>query len=193
MSTSANDASHTEENTSEVQAILSDLPFSDAFSAFEPSISTTPFKKYIPEHSDTARQVCISNEKNRCLIRTLAARSYRSRKRSAPSLAQPASKRLRWIQLDKEKKQMCLKVALAASCRHGESGDALDLLKQRWAQNPRRKQSVNSNIRRAIRERVRLWNEHELKQYLLKAGESSNGMTVQQMRNAIREHLSELP
>ncbi|PXF48302.1 hypothetical protein BWQ96_01991 [Gracilariopsis chorda] len=180
------------EGNSSVQAILRDLPSSDAFSAFEPTIATDAFKRYIPAPSDTARQIRIANEKNRCLIRALTARPFRSRKRSAPSISQPAPKRPRWIQLDREKKQLCLKVALTASCQHGEPGDALNRLKDGWAQNPRRKQSVNSEIRRILRERVPLWTKHELRQYLLKTGDNPNDMSVHDMRQAIREHLSDL-
>lgn len=94
--------------------------------------------------------------------------------------------------MDKEKKQMCLKVALTAACRHSEVGDVLDRLRQGWAQNPRRKQSVNAEIRRTIRERVPLWTEIELRQYLLKAGDYSDEMNAEEMRRAISEHLSEL-
>ncbi|KAI0565298.1 hypothetical protein FGB62_19g140 [Gracilaria domingensis] len=147
------------------------------------------FKRYIPEPSDTALQIRISNEKSRCLIRALTARAHRQRKRSAPSSMQPAPKRPRWLDLEKEKKQHCLKVALAASCKHGEPGDALDRLKQGWAQNPRRKQPVTAEVRRLIRERIPLWSERELRTYLSKAGEPSHEMNVQQMRHAIRDHL----
>lgn len=126
------------------------------------------------------------------MIRALTARPMRSRKRSAPSASQPTPKRPRWIQLDNKTKQLCLKVALTASCQHGQPGDPLNRLKDGWAQNPRRKQSVNSEIRRILRERVPLWTKFELRHYLSKAGHNPTEMSVQDMRQAIREHLSDL-
>lgn len=180
-------------------AVLKDLPTTaSGFSQFDPNLQPDSFRTYLSSASDVAPTCrAIKTEKTRCLIRALKAMStseLTTKKRTlsaAGSTGNPEpAKRARWSGLPKEQKQACLRIALAAACAHESSG-ALQRLRTGWAEDPRRKQLVNGEVRRAICQSVEFWGLDELNDYMSKGGiPVSSAMRRPEIIRAVREHLA---
>lgn len=178
-------------NVQTVESMLSNLPASEAFTTYDGNLPVDAFAKYLPSTEDPAPKR-ITTEKNRCLIRALRAKpaGEKSLKRPAPSASEQTPKRARWSLMDREKKQACLRVALAAACRQGGREDTLNKLKDAWAENPRRKQVVNGAVRSLLCETVPRWSEDELKSYLARAGlQNESSKAKKDMVQAVLNHL----
>lgn len=182
-----------------LQNMLSDLPSSDAFSQYDPSYVSDAFPLYLP--LPTPPDQIIQSEKTRCLIRALTSKADRERrshtqrreKRRASDMGSDAmpgvAKRMRWTNLDKERKQACVRVALSAACQHAKHGDLVYNMRETWLKNPRKKQMVNVDVRKALVKSVDLWTEQQLRTYLERAG-GLGVVTVEGMVRAVRDHLA---
>lgn len=176
-----------------ISAFLSALPStSDGFSRYDASFPPTAdtFHHYLPSASDTKEQTPITTEKDRCLIRALKARPA-GRKRTAPPPPPPIErKRRRWGALDRERKQACLRVALAAACAGRQPDDGvLGRLRKGWAENPRKKQVVNAEVRQALCATLPRWSLIQLREYLGSAGVEVGG-SRSELIAAVNAHLA---
>lgn len=182
-----------------IMAMLQDLPSTaNGFSQFDASLQSDKFCTYLSSAADKAAGCYeIKTEKTRCLIRALKAMSTAepSAKKRSLSVVLGADKtepvkRARWSTLAKEQKQACIRIALTAACAH-RGNVALENLRAGWAENPRRKQLINADVRRAICQSVELWSVDELGDYMSKSGLTpSRSIQKMDMVRAVRAHLA---
>lgn len=102
----------------------------------------------------------------------------------------PDSKRLRLSTLDHERKQQCIRIAISAACKQSDPPHCLHALRDTWARDPRAKQTVCSDIRRALAASVRVWTTQELREYLLRAGLQPGSMARHEMARSVEAHIS---
>lgn len=189
---------HTDDRA--VRTMLSGLPAFGGFTSYDASLPIDAFTQYLA--TDTPPPQNIKNESTRTLIRALEAKSEkrgkkrdlqhdttRDRKRPATELPAVVGKRAKWASLEKERKQACIRVALAAASKYARAGDRVHKLRKVWQENPRRKQMINADVRGALVESVSQWTEKELGTYLNRAG-MSGVVTREGMIRAVRYHLA---
>lgn len=102
----------------------------------------------------------------------------------------PEAKRPRWTALDRERKQACLRVALAAACKQPDAPHSLHALREAWARDPRAKQLVDCDVRRALAASVSKWTSHELREYLARAGLHAGAMARHEMARSVEAHIT---
>lgn len=192
-----------------VLSVLSDLPTMSptAFSNYDPSAPADSPRLYLPSPDDVSHAYPIPTERRRCLIRALTARPPLCGKRTASAASdadvqttgarvaedrerEREMKRPRWTALDRERKQACLRVALSAACKQLGAPRSLHNLKEGWARNPRMKQLIDGDVRRALAASVPSWSSHELREYLARAGIVAGAMGRVEMTRVVESHIT---
>lgn len=102
----------------------------------------------------------------------------------------PPAKRRRWSTLDRERKTACLRIALAAATADDVQDPVLKRLKKGWASNPKKKQLVDAEVRKAICRSLQRWNIGQLREYVDKAGMHVQGYAKHDLVHAVHQHLA---
>lgn len=187
---------------------LATLPSkTDSFISYIPSNPPLPdatLYTYLPSPDDVSQVYQIPQEKDRCLIRALKSKAKpkvkpkaksTTRKRPAPASPGPLRKRpYRWSDLQRERKQACLRIALIAACEgRPHADDVLGRLRRGWAENPRKKQLVGPDVRNALCQTLPRWSVAQLKMYISRAElpvPDVNSSSREDLIAAVRSHLA---
>lgn len=79
-------------------------------------------------------------------------------------------------------------MALAAATAHDVSDEVLRRLKRGWAENPRRRQLVNAEVREALCRSLGGWSVEQLREYVKEAG-IEGGVNKAELVQTVRAHL----
>lgn len=184
--------------SSYIESILGDLPRArGGFTDYRAPPPSETFKRYTPDPEKQAlypAPATVHTDRTRCLIRALQSKlDITGAKRPAPVAEASGTKRLKddgWAALGREQKQACLRVALAAACAQSDPAPNLLSLRAVWAENPRKKQLVNADVRVALADSAQSWAICELRDYLDKAGIAGDGGGSREyMARRVRAHL----
>lgn len=185
---------HVITDTSDTCPLLQDLPIisQDAFKNFNGTCGPEVFREYLSLQEDVGPDVItIKTDPTPNLIRILFGRvNAQNKRKHSGEKDNTIPKRARWNDMDRDRKQSCLRVAIIAAAKYAQPGDCVYKLHQTWAQNPKKRQTIDTEVRSALCSQIRMWSMNELKEYLIRAGiPGSNQMSKSELTRVIKEHM----